>query len=407
MERIHLDHAAATPLRPEAREVLLRHMDASPGNPSSPHAEGRQARAVLEGARRRVAAALGVPVDWIVFTRGGTESANLAVLGRVGAAPERSLVVSAVEHAAVREPAAVALRRGVPVTVLSVAPDGCPDGETLAAVLTGNPAPSLVSVQLVNSETGLVIELDELFRSCADSAVPVHVDAVQAPGRVVLPTPGRARRDGVQGGLRPSSPAAGPSLMTLSAHKLGGPRGVGLLVRDPGVLLAPLLHGGKQEAGLVPGTEDVAGAAAFAEVLELALAEAESEIPRLSALRDRLEAGLIEGVPGIRVLGADGRRAPHILGVALPDLPRDLLPGALDLVGISVSAGSACRSGSPEPSPVLAALHGPDAARLAPVRFSLGRETRAAHIDEALARAVPVLQRAVGSLVGARGGTEG
>jgi cysteine desulfurase len=401
MDRIYLDHAATTPLRPEVREVLMRTLASQPGNPSSPHAEGRAARAALESARRRVAGLLRVPPTWIVFTRGGTESDNLAILGRAGAHPERGIVVSSLEHAAVREPAAAAAGRGTPVTTVAVAPDGSPDAEALTTLLDREPGPGLVSMQLVNSETGLVLELDGLFRAAAARGVPVHVDAVQAAGRVPLPR--LTRVDGTDPGAGASraqgarAAHSGPSLVSLSAHKIGGPRGIGLLARDPDVTLAPILHGGRQEAGLRPGTEDVAAAAAFAEALALAFAEAELESPRLTALRDRLETGLTAAVPGIRVHGAGGRRAPHILSVGLPGVPRDLLPGALDLEGVAASAGSACRSGSSEPSAVLVALHGPDAARFAPLRLSLGRETRARDIEVALERIVPVLRRAVGA----------
>lgn len=379
MERIYLDHAATTPLRPEVAEAMARAWEEAPGNPSSPHAEGRGARRVLEGARVGVAHALGAPASWIVFTRGGTESNNLAILGCARAAPGRPVAISALEHSAVREPARALAAEGTPVTTLPVRPDASVEPESLSEFLGADVPPALVSVQAVNSETGVIPALAPVIEACSVRGVPVHVDAVQAAGRVPFPLPG----------------PGGPALLTLSGHKLGGPPGTGVLVRDPGLPLAPLLLGGRQEGALRPGTEDVAGAVGFAEALRLALAEARVETPRLAALRKRLEEGLLSAVPELRLHGGGAPRAPHITSVGLAGIPRDLLPGALDLEGVAASAGSACRSGSPEPSPVIEALHGPEAARAASLRLSLGRTTDAADVEDALERIVRVLRRIV------------
>lgn len=372
-DRTYLDHAATTPLRGEVMEAMVRTLAETPGNPSSPHREGRAARGVLEGARVRVAAALGVDPSRVIFTRGGTESDNLAVLGRARGEPRGAVIISALEHSAVREPARRLEAEGRPVIVLPFLPTGAPDLEALASALGSSPPPALLSVQAVNSETGLVLDLGTVLERAATPGIPVHVDAVQALGRIPLSTV--------------------PALLTLSAHKVGGPRGVGILVRDPSVALMPLQHGGSQEGGLRPGTEDVAGAVGCARAIELAVAEQAMEAPRLDALRAELEAALVGAIPGLRVHGREGPRAPHILSVGLPGVPRDVLPGALDLEGVAVSAGSACRSGSTEPSPVLAALYGEEAARAATVRFSLGRTTTRSELEVARPRILRVLHR--------------
>lgn len=372
-DRVYLDHASTTPLRPEVMEAMARTLAETPGNPSSPHREGRTARSVLEGARARVGAALGVAPTHVIFTRGGTESDNLAILGRARAEPQGSVVISALEHSAVREPARRLEAEGRSVSVLPFLPNGAPNLEALTAALERSPPPALLSVQAVNSETGLVLDIGMVLERAATRGVPVHVDAVQALGRIPL--------------------SVMPALLTLSAHKVGGPRGLGVLVRDPAVALVPLLHGGSQERGLRPGTEDVAGAVGCARAIELAVAEQAAEAPRLEALRAGLEATLVEAIPELRVHGREGPRAPHILSVGIAGVPRDVLPGALDLEGVAVSAGSACRSGSSEPSHVLVALYGGEAARVATVRFSLGRTTTRSEVEAALPRILGVLRR--------------
>jgi len=372
-DRIYLDHAATTLIRPEVMEAMGRTLAETPGNPSSPHREGRAARNVLEGARERVGAALGVDPSHVIFTRGGTESDNLAILGRARAEPRGAVVISALEHSAVREPALRLEAEGRPLVVLPFHPSGAPDLEALMAATEASPPPVLLSVQAVNSEMGLVLDVDAVLEQAATRGIPVHVDAVQALGRLPL--------------------SGAPALLTLSAHKVGGPRGFGVLVRDPAMALMPLQLGGSQERGLRPGTEDVAGAVGGALAVELAVAEQATEAPRLEALRCWLEAALVEEVPELRVHGREGRRAPHILSVGLTGVPRDLLPGALDLEGVAASAGSACRSGTSEPSPVLVALYGGEAAGVAPVRFSLGRTTTRSEVEAALPRILRVLHR--------------
>lgn len=367
---VYLDHAATTPMRPEVVAVMAELMDAFPGNPSSSHEWGRTARAALEDARERAAEALKTVPRSIHFVRGGTESVNLAILGRVDWAlaagwSRPRLLRSSLEHAAVRESMGDAEARGCTVEVIEVSRSAelsLPDG--MEGLLEGA---TLVSMQWVNQETGLLLPVEEVAQRCFLAGVPLHVDAVQAVGRI------------------PIDLAATPvSALSLSGHKLGGPTSTGILVLAEGCQVHPRLFGGGQERGIRPGTEDVAGAVGLTTALELSIRQLEEEACRLEALRVRLEAGLQQALHGMRVHGAEGPRAPHILNIGVPGLPRDTLPAALDLAGVAASAGSACRSGGATVSPVLQALYGNDAGAVAPLRLSLGWSTSSEDVDTAL-----------------------
>jgi cysteine desulfurase len=381
LDPVYLDHAAATPLRPEVREAMEPLRAGLVGNASSVHRWGRLARAALEGARERCALLLGVRPDELHFTRGGTEANNLAILGRaawarVSGHPRPGFARSAVEHSSVREPLESLAAQGCRVDILSVRPDATLSLPPREALTDG--ALTLVSVQWVNQETGMVLPVADVAERCREAGIPLHVDAAQAAGRVGMDL----QRVPV-------------SLLSLSGHKLGGPRSTGLLAVRRDTEIRPVLFGGGQEGGLRPGTEDVAGAVGFAVALEVSVQQLETEAARLTALRNRLEEGLVDKIPGIRVHGKDAPRAPHILSIGVPGLPRDVLPGALDLEGVGASAGSACRSGSTEVSPVLAALYGADAAGIAPLRLSLGWTTTDRDIEAATLRIVGVVERTV------------
>ncbi len=379
MKPVYLDHAAASPLRPEVREAMAPFRDGLVGNPSSVHRWGRSARATLEEARDRTAALLGVGGREIRFVRGGTESVNLAILGRFGGSQaegkgEPLFVRSSLEHSAVRESMDELSSRGARVETVSVAPSGEIDMPGLEALLREKP--ELVSFQWVNQETGIVLPIPEIAERCRAAGVLLHVDAVQAAGRVPLdltenPIP----------------------LLSLSAHKLGGPRGMGVLLVRSGAEIRPILFGGGQEGEIRPGTEDIAGAVGTARALEVALWELEEEVDRLSELRDLLATRLKEGIERLRVHAEHAPRAPHILNVGIPELPRDLLPGALDLEGVAISAGSACRSGSTAVSPVLEALYGPSAGSVAPIRFSFGWTTTREDVEFAAETTPRVVER--------------
>ncbi|MDE0395130.1 MAG: cysteine desulfurase family protein [Gammaproteobacteria bacterium] len=367
---IYLDHAAATPLRREVATAMAEIAHAPYGNPSSSHGWGRAARAALEDARERAAQALATAPRRVHFVRGGTESINLAILGRVdwALASGRArpwLLRSTLEHSAVRAAMAAAEARGCIVQTIDVSPTAdivLPAGG--AGALQGA---ALVSVQWVNQETGLRLPVEALAESCAEAGVPLHVDAIQAGGKLHIDM------------------SAHPiSALSLSGHKLGGPASTGLLVLAEGVELHPRVFGGGQERGLRPGTEDVAGAVGFAVALDISVRQLERETVRLAALRERLETGLLGRLPRLRVHGAEGPRAPHILNVGVPDTSPDLLHAALDGAGIAASPGTACRSGAVTASPVLRALYGEEATRNAPLRLSLGWPSKPGEVDRAV-----------------------
>ena len=359
---IYLDYAATAPLRPEARAALLDALDSRWGNPSSVHRWGRESRALLDDARARLARVIGASPAEVVFTRAGTEADNLAILGRARSAPGAPVAASAVEHKAVL---AAAKAAGSPLRILPVDGTGVLRMDELDATLAERPA--VISVMWANNETGVLNPVAEIAERCAAAGIVFHSDAVQALGKV----PVRADR----------VPAA---LLSFSAHKLGGPKGIGALFVRRGTTLAPLVHGGGQERGLRPGTEDVAGALAFAAAAEAAEAERDVSMTRLAALRDRLEHGLRERVPGLRVNGGGAPRLAMVSNLSVPGADPEMLLVALDLEGIAASSGSACSSGAVEPSHVLLAMGlAPELAGPS-VRFSLGWGTTEAEIERVL-----------------------
>ncbi len=371
--RVHLDHNATTPLRAEARARFLEVAHELSGNPSSLHASGRRARSIVDEARERIAAALAVKEDEIFFTSGGTEANNLALMGTLRAAgPAAGLVTSAIEHSSVLGPAQVLADEGRPVFLIGVDSGGALDAEALRAAAESIEA-GVVSVAAANNEIGALAALPEVAE-CLERAgagsVWLHTDAVQALGKAPL------RLQDWQ-----------LDLASLSAHKVGGPPGVGVLWRRSGVALEPLLHGGGQEGGLRPGTENVAGIAAAAVAIELAVREQVEFSRRASELASYLWNELHALVPEARLVGPslEMPRLPNTLCVLLPGTDGRVLVMRLDLEGLEVSAGSACASGSIEPSHVLLAL-GYDAEEArAGIRISLGRTTTRADCDRAVA----------------------
>jgi cysteine desulfurase len=363
---VYLDHAATTPLRAEAWAAMEPFLREHFGNPSEPHSYGREARAGLEAARRDVAEILGVEPRGVVFTSGGTEADNLALLGLAGAPPGR-IVVSSIEHPAVRETARALARRGFDVDWAPVGADGIVDVSELASRV--RPGDRLVAVMWANNVTGVVQPVEEIASLCAELGVPFHSDAVQAV---------------------PSLPVdvsrAGVDTAAVSAHKLGGPRGIGcLLARDP-ARLAPVLHGGGQEGGLRPGTENVAGAAGMAAALR---AVAAGSRPR-GDLRDRLETRVCEVAEPIA--GSAPRLPGHSL-LHVPGVRGDMLVLALDAEGFAVSAGSACASGEHEPDAVLVAQGLAASAARSAVRVTIGADTAAADGDAFAAALVAAARR--------------
>lgn len=341
------------------------------GNPSSSHGPGRLARAALEQARERVAEVLGAEPDEVFFTGGGTEADNLAVLGR-WRETGGSIVISAVEHSAVRRAAAEAAREGARVATVAVDEAGRLDLGALSEVIQDGP--TVVSVMWGNNEVGALQPVSEVAALCRERDVTFHTDAVQAMGH------------------DPVSVRDVPcDLLAMSAHKFGGPKGVGALFVRRGTELAPLIHGGGQERGMRAGTSNVAGAVGLAEALERATANGNQEAERLRELRDRLESGLRVAVGDLVINSAGAERLPHILSVGLMDVDSDVLLASLDLEGLAVSSGSACHSGASAPSHVLLAM---GARPAAVVRFSLGWSTTEQEIERAEAIFVDVVERA-------------
>lgn len=381
MTPIYLDHAATTPLREEVVAAMDPHLGGLSGNPSSTHGPGRRAAAALAEARERIAAALGARPPEVVFVRGGTESDNLAVLGRAARArseKRRPLVVhTAVEHSAVRDACRAVEREGGRRIELPLSADGRPvDRDFHTALADG---PDVVSMMWVNNETGTVLPVPDVAERTAERGLVLHTDAVQAVGKV------RVRVDEVP-----------VDLLTLTGHKIHGPRGMAILFVRDGVALEPLIHGGGQERGLRPGTEDLAGAVGLAEAVVLAVREQAVAAARLERLRCRLEESLLERLPPVRVHGADGPRAPHIANLGVPDVDQDLILAALDMEGVAVSGGSACHSGTRGgawSSHVLRALEGEACRGHAALRFSLGRESTEDEVDRAVEATGTVVRR--------------
>jgi cysteine desulfurase len=364
-DRVYLDWNATTPLRPEAREAMAAAWDLS-GNPSSVHAEGRQARRLVEEARASVAGAVGASPRNVIFTSGGTEANALALtpgLRRAEGVPVARLLVSAIEHASVlaggRFPAEA-------IPSIGVTHSGLLDLDHLRTML-GNGPPALVSVMLANNETGALQPVEEAAEMVHAAGGLLHVDAIQAFGKIPF-----------------YINAMNADLVTLSAHKIGGPKGVGALVLAEGVLgFEPQLRGGGQELGRRAGTENVAGIAGFGAAVKAAMGALEQDAARLQTLRNRLESGLRE-TPGVIVFAEDMPRLPNTTLFTVPGLRAETAVIGFDLAGIAISSGSACSSGKVQPSHVLKAMgFGPQLAQGA-LRLSLGWSTTAAEIDRCL-----------------------
>ena len=376
--RAYLDHAATTPLSPSALDAMGPYLTEHYGNPSSLHAEGRRARAALDEARAGVARLIGAKAREIVFTASGSEADNLALKGAAWANSPRGrhVLVGSAEHKAVRNAAAVLERQGWEVTWLPVDADGGVDTATVEAAISERT--SLVSVMLANNEVGTINPIAEIGRVCRARGVLFHTDAVQAAGHLPIDVN-----------------ALGVDLLSLSAHKLHGPKGIGALFVRQGTALLPQVHGGAQESQRRAGTEYVAGAVGFAAALREAMGDpvaAGAERTRLEALRDRLMDGLA-GLPGTRLTGHPTQRLPGIASAVIDGVEGGDLVAALDLEGVAASTGSACTSGSDEPSHVLLAMGIDERTAHGSLRLSAGRDTTPGEVEFALAALERVLAR--------------
>ena len=375
---IYLDHNATTPLRPEVFEAMRPFLTERWGNPSSSYAFGSQLKAVIDAARAQVATLLGASVREIVFTGSATESNNTALSAALSADPaKRHIITSAVEHSAVLNHTIFLEKHGCRVTRLPVDREGLLSLADLEAALT--PETALVSLMWANNETGVLFPVAEIATLCQRRGVRFHCDAVQAIGKLPVD-------------LR-SLPI---DYLSLSAHKLGGPKGVGALFVRKGAPFAPHLHGGHQERGRRGGTENVAGIVGLGRAAELARKEMPGYAAAVQPLRDRLETELLARIPGAELNGHATRRLPNTTNLTFPGVESEALLILLDQAGICASAGSACLADSDEPSHVVRAMKPESAASRQMVRFSLGRETTAAQIEttvEAVVRVVGTLRR--------------
>lgn len=380
---VYLDSAATTPVRPEVLEAMLPYLGKDAfGNPSSAHRFGRAARAGVEEAKRAVADAVGAEPNQVIFTSGGTEADNLAIIGAALAARDRGgpfrVAVSATEHKATLAAAHAVKHLGGDEILLPVTASGRVDEAALDAALAGGVA--LVSVMWVNNEVGTVQPVARVARRCHDAAVPFHSDAVQAFGKIPV-----SLRD------------VPCTLLTISGHKIGAPKGIGALVVRDRKAVEAIIHGGGQQFGIRPGTENVPGIIALGKAAELAAREQAELTGRLAALRDDLERRLLAIVPDACINGWQGERAPHVSNVSIPGTDSEALLMHLDLAGVACSSGSACSTGAIEPSHVLTAMGVPRELGVAALRFSFGKDSMAEDVDVVIA-ALPRIVEKVRSL---------
>lgn len=374
---IYLDHNATTPMRPEVVEAMRPYLESRFGNASSGHSRGREAKRALEEAREVVALALGAPEKAsVVFVSGGTEADNLAVKGAAWAARDRGrhIVTSAVEHRAVLGACRAAEAQGFDVTYLPVDAEGLIDPEKVKQSLRTDTI--VISLMHANNETGVICPIAEIGQLARERGIVFHADAVQTFGRLPIDVE-----------------ALGVDLLTISGHKIYGPKGIGVLYVRPGTKILPQIHGGEQEHGVRAGTENVAAAIGMACAAKLTLESMSTENRRLRVLRDRLEGGILSRIPGTRRNGDRDRRLPNTSNISFRGIQADTLMVTLDLEGVEVSAGAACAAGSLELSHVLRAMGRRPEVDGGGIRFSLGAGTTEAEIERVLELLPPLVER--------------
>ena len=374
---MYLDYNASCPLHPEVAEEVCRAIREEFGNPSSVHAYGQRAKAALDHARAAVADLLGAQPADVVFTASGTESDNAAIRGAAEAlvpAGRRHLVASRIEHEAVLNTMKALGKRGWSVDLVPPTADGVVEPDRARAALRDDTA--LVSIMHANNETGVVQPIAELAAACHERGALLHTDAVQSAGKIPVDVG-----------------ALGVDLLSISGHKFGGPKGVGALWIRPGTRLTPLLTGGRQERNRRAGTENVPAIVGLGAAARIALDKLRSEGRRIMDLRDRMERAIIDTVPGSVVNGGKAPRVPNTSNIAFERVEAESLLIALDLEGIAVSTGSACSSGTLDPSHVLMAMGLPPERVQSSIRFSLGAGTTAEEIERLLEVLPPVVAR--------------
>jgi len=376
MNRVYLDFNATTPVEPAVLDAMLPYFSAEFGNAASIHTPGQRARGAVETAREQVAALLGARPQEIVFTSGGTESDNHAIFGVVGQAflPVSSsrnadspphIITTAIEHEAVLNACQALEKEGVRVTYLPTDREGQIDLEELRRAI--RPETVLITIMHANNELGAVQPLEEIGRIAKETDIHFHTDAVQSAGKIPIDV------NTLQ-----------VDLLSISGHKLYAPKGIGALYVRGGTRLRQLLYGGHHQRGFRPGTENVAGIVGLGEAAQIARKPLAEDAQRISALRDKLQQGLLQRVPQSRVNGGGAPRTPNTTNVVFPGIEGEALLIALDLKGLACSTGAACSSGAVEPSHVLTAIGLPPEDARASLRFSLGRHTTSADIVFAL-----------------------
>jgi cysteine desulfurase len=378
--RVYLDYNATTPVAPAVREAMLPFLGEEFGNAGSVHTPGQRARAAVDSARESVAALIGAQPSEIVFTSGGTEADNLALFGSVAVVttPRKHVITTAIEHHAILHACEELEREGIDVTVVPVRRLGdsasIVDPEEIRRAL--RPETVLISVMHANNELGVILPMEDIAQIASKAGVCFHSDAVQSAGKVLLDVD-----------------RLGVDLLSISAHKFYGPKGVGALYVRHGTPLAPRFFGGHAERDRRPGTENVPGIVGMGKAAELARNLLAEDSRRIAALRDRLEKALLERIPLAHVNGDRARRAPNTTSMSFPGAGGEALLISLDLQGIACSTGAACSSGSTEPSHVLlAAGLASDEAR-STLRFSLGRPTTSEEVDYAMSVIPAVVER--------------
>jgi cysteine desulfurase len=376
MGRIYLDYAATTPVHPEVVKAMLPYFSDVFGNPSAIYSYGQEATAALEEARAKVAGLIGSRSEEIVFTSGGTEADNMALIGVANAMRSRGnhIITTAIEHHAIIETAKFLEKNGFELTYLGVDDQGIVDPDAVRRAITDKTI--LVSVMLANNELGTIQPLAEISRITRQAGVYLHTDAVQAVGRIPV-----------------NVDDLGVDLLSMSAHKLYGPKGVGALYIRKGVRMAPITHGGGQERARRSGTQNVAGIVGLSRATELAGQEMIAEAERLTPLRDRLIQGILEGIDHSYLNGHPVKRLPNNANLSFDYVEGESMCLNLDLKGICVSTGSACSSSNLEPSHVLLAMGVPSQLAHGSLRFTLGKWTEPEDIDRVLEVLPPIVAK--------------
>ena len=377
MDRIYLDHNSTTPIDPEVVEAMLPCMVGQFGNASSVHSFGRDAKVALENAREQIAAFINCAPSELYFTSGGTESDNIAILGVAHNLRGRKdhLIIGATEHHAALRPAEyLEQKENFKLDLLPVNQEGFASSDTLAGLISDRTA--LISIMHANSETGTIQDIAGLSKVVSEKGVLFHTDAAQSAGKIKV----NVRELGVD-------------LLSLSAHKIYGPKGVGVLYIRQGVKIAPLFHGGSHEKSRRPGTENVPAAVGFAKALEVAGRRMEEDFTRLTELADYFIAGVMARIPDVALNGPGKRRIPQTVNFSFTGVEGESVLLSLDMEGIACSSGSACSSGVTGPSHVLMAMGKPKVEAQGAIRFSMGRSTTREQLDYVIAKLQPLIEK--------------